>query len=257
MELVTTEKQIIKNVSYLQNALSKDNSYAKKLVANGRCFYVLNVGKEYEFYPSRFIGYVDMSIEKHNNSKHYIDGRDTNAAIIKIIGKQADEEIDIDKIDALYKRFCREVLSVEPSKSKRRFWVGTAKSGLTRLSKDSSKIIKSHLEGEKIEFTTLRGKRVPQAVTQAKELFRQKHNGKLFCEICGFDFEKVYGKLGKDFIEAHHINPIGTRVDAEETKVGDFKMLCSNCHRIVHRGKEMLTVEELKVIIKKQKLSIK
>lgn len=28
------------------------------------------------------------------------------------------------------------------------------------------------------------------------------------CKICNFDFEKTYGKLGKDFIHIHHIIPI-------------------------------------------------
>ena len=28
------------------------------------------------------------------------------------------------------------------------------------------------------------------------------------CMICGFDFEKTYGEIGKDFIEIHHIKPL-------------------------------------------------
>ena len=31
------------------------------------------------------------------------------------------------------------------------------------------------------------------------------------CEVCGFNFELRYGKLGKDFIEVHHLVPISER----------------------------------------------
>lgn len=39
-------------------------------------------------------------------------------------------------------------------------------------------------------------------------VFRNKHNGELFCSICGFDFSKRYGEYGSDFIEVHHIKPL-------------------------------------------------
>lgn len=72
---------------------------------------------------------------------------------------------------------------------------------------------------------------------------------KLKCEACGFDFEKVYGKLGVGYIEVHHKKPVseGERITDLES---DLAMLCSNCHRMIHRGKDhMITVEELKRII--------
>lgn len=33
-----------------------------------------------------------------------------------------------------------------------------------------------------------------------------RHHGTV-CKGCGFDFEKTYGDLGKDFIHVHHITP--------------------------------------------------
>ena len=38
--------------------------------------------------------------------------------------------------------------------------------------------------------------RDPNLVRNAKQLFVQRH-GKLYCEICGFSFESIYGRLGK------------------------------------------------------------
>lgn len=77
--------------------------------------------------------------------------------------------------------------------------------------------------------------RNPLLSNKAKELFKRKHNGKLFCELCSFSFETTYGDYGKGYIEAHHIKPISEMKDGEVTKVTDFKMLCANCHRMVHR----------------------
>ncbi|PKG24407.1 hypothetical protein CWS01_07120 [Niallia nealsonii] len=75
----------------------------------------------------------------------------------------------------------------------------------------------------------------------------------LDCKVCGFNFEKNYGKRGADFIEIHHLNQLSTL--EEETIVNpetDLIPLCSNCHRMIHRKKDVvLTVEELKEIMAK------
>lgn len=71
------------------------------------------------------------------------------------------------------------------------------------------------------------------------------------CKACNFDFETRYGEVGKNYIEAHHIVPIAT---LEKTKVQlnpltDFTVLCSNCHRMIHRIKPTPTLEDFKKII--------
>jgi 5-methylcytosine-specific restriction protein A len=87
---------------------------------------------------------------------------------------------------------------------------------------------------------------------------RSSHNRRLAikyhgckCMACGFDFEEVYGKIGKGFIEVHHIMPL-YRKDEEvviDPKT-DLICLCPNCHRMVHRYKDkVLTLEELKSIL--------
>lgn len=77
-----------------------------------------------------------------------------------------------------------------------------------------------------------------------------KKNGSIFCEICGFNFEKTYGELGKDYIEVHHFEPLSKRKENKKSQVSDLKLLCSNCHRIVHRGDPIENYQSLKTILK-------
>jgi len=71
------------------------------------------------------------------------------------------------------------------------------------------------------------------------------------CMACGFDFEQKYGERGSKFIEVHHIKPISSL--EEETRVDpktEMAVVCSNCHRMIHRKKDrILSLEELKRII--------
>jgi len=85
-------------------------------------------------------------------------------------------------------------------------------------------------------------------VKKKKGRFLSEHQ-RLFCQGCGFDFENKYGSRGKDFIECHHTKPVSELMVGEATKVSDLVLLCSNCHRIVHRKKPWLSVDELKKLI--------
>lgn len=57
------------------------------------------------------------------------------------------------------------------------------------------------------------------------------------CIVCGINFEKVYGEIGKNFIHVHHIIPI-SEID-KNYKVNpktDLIPVCPNCHAMLHRG---------------------
>ncbi|MBU3145021.1 hypothetical protein [Clostridium sp. CF012] len=90
--------------------------------------------------------------------------------------------------------------------------------------------------------------RNPKIAELSKKYFMQKY-GALFCECCEKNYEDKYGELGKGYIEAHHENPLGENEGAVETKIKDFRMVCSNCHSMLHRKMPCLKVEELKKII--------
>ena len=78
------------------------------------------------------------------------------------------------------------------------------------------------------------------------------HHG-VTCKVCRFNFEDIYGERGKDYIEVHHLRPVSTL--GKETKVdpkSDMTVLCSNCHRMIHRRKNhVLTPEELKSLLRR------
>lgn len=91
--------------------------------------------------------------------------------------------------------------------------------------------------------------RNPKVVKLAKECFKIRHDGRLFCELCGFDFSVKYGEMGDGFIEAHHKKPISQIDPREKTKIEDLIMVCSNCHSMLHTGEEWLSPEALKLMI--------
>tara|TARA_B100000963_G_C22565022_1_gene643236 strand:+ start:476 stop:1297 length:822 start_codon:yes stop_codon:yes gene_type:complete len=90
--------------------------------------------------------------------------------------------------------------------------------------------------------------RNPEIIKRKKEEFLKQH-GYLFCEVCNFNFNKTYGKRGKGFIECHHNIPLHEQDGERITLSSDLTLLCSNCHRMIHRKKKWLTVDELKNII--------
>jgi 5-methylcytosine-specific restriction protein A len=72
----------------------------------------------------------------------------------------------------------------------------------------------------------------------------RRSTGLIACEACGFDFAATYGDRGLDYIECHHRVPLHVS-GPTTTKLADLVLVCSNCHRMIHRTKPWLTFEEL------------
>lgn len=79
--------------------------------------------------------------------------------------------------------------------------------------------------------------------------------GKLDCEVCGFNFSAAYGELGADFIEAHHTVPVSSMTEPGITQIEDIALVCANCHRMLHRGNHLLTVQELRSVVQSYRAS--
>ncbi|MEX0662699.1 MAG: HNH endonuclease [Balneolaceae bacterium] len=70
--------------------------------------------------------------------------------------------------------------------------------------------------------------------------------GKLPCEACTFDFYYKYGDLGYKYIECHHRTPLSEISSSTKTGLKDLALVCSNCHSMLHRKIDTLSVESLK-----------
>ncbi len=70
---------------------------------------------------------------------------------------------------------------------------------------------------------------------------------RLRCEVsgCGFDFETIYGDLGKGYAQVHHLQPLGAANAPVETKLEDLAVVCANCHAMIHRGGVTRTLNRL------------
>ena len=67
------------------------------------------------------------------------------------------------------------------------------------------------------------------------------------CAVCGMDFEKVYGEIGRGFIHVHHIVPLSSiGKEYELDPINDLIPVCPNCHAMLHRHDPPLMVEELR-----------
>lgn len=136
-----------------------------------------------------------------------------------------------------------------PSALPRDFNTRDAIAGLKRLgyknifSIDAS-VAEQYEEGQRLSREATVLSRNSKLVSQAKA-----HYGTI-CMACGFDFGETYGSMGEGYIECHHLKPLAGRSGiAAPTKLAEVTVLCSNCHRMVHRQKTPLTVAELKAAI--------
>ena len=90
-------------------------------------------------------------------------------------------------------------------------------------------------------------------ITQDQKYERNPINRKLCllhkgykCYVCGFDFEKEFGEIGKSFIEVHHSLPVSQMGEYHVVDIlKELYPLCPNCHAMIHKKNPPFTVEEL------------
>lgn len=101
------------------------------------------------------------------------------------------------------------------------------------------------LEG-RLLFRRHRARERDRRLVERKKRLALAAHGRLACEVCSFDFGAVYGPWGEDFIECHHVVPLGRSPGEVRTRLSDLALVCANCHRILHRGRTPPTIEELR-----------
>lgn len=98
-------------------------------------------------------------------------------------------------------------------------------------------------EGRVLERRHLARERNPK-LRAGKIKAARAATGRIACEACGFDFAKAYGSHGADYIECHHRIPLHAS-GPTRTKLADLVLICSNCHRMIHRRKPWLSFDQL------------
>ena len=75
------------------------------------------------------------------------------------------------------------------------------------------------------------------------------HHGHTCC-VCGFNFSKAFGDLGKDFIHVHHTVQLSEIKKAYSVDpIHDLKPVCPNCHAMLHKRTPPYTLSELQGIL--------
>lgn len=108
--------------------------------------------------------------------------------------------------------------------------------------------VQAFAEGERARRETHLFKRNPalRAAAIAKHGLR--------CFGCKHALSELYGPLGEGYIEIHHLDPLGEGIDsmtpeAKMTTVDDVAPLCPSCHRMIHRRRPALTLDQLRLAL--------
>ena len=126
MKLVRNVSEITDNMDkidqYLDNKVEPFYSFALGLIKKGVCFTARKVDGAYRFYPSRFIGYANNSMDQHLNNDMK-DGKETNPAITHILGCPVCKDSMLEKE---YRLYCEHLGFVANDKGafgvERKFW---------------------------------------------------------------------------------------------------------------------------------------
>ncbi len=245
METVESSEEIIENIEILEKYLCEgtdnEKDFAIKLIKKGRCFVTYKINEEIRFCPSRFVGYKSNNLSRHTNYE-WKDGRITNPAITKTLGIKLEPNEELKK---LHKEYCLS-FGVNADNVKKKFW-NLESEGAIIIEDENSK--SSFPEGAIVERIHLHRERNQKVIKIAKENFKEKY-GRLFCQVCEFDFEDKYGEIGNGFIEGHHTIAVSEMKPNHQTKPEDIALVCANCHRMLHRKRPWLSINELKEILK-------
>lgn len=145
-----------------------------------------------------------------------------------------------ERLEISFLKYCLN-LGIEPHKKRRKYW----RHNLSQEFKANVNLEGEFPEGKISERKHKFRERNLKVVQIAKQNFKNQ-NGRLFCQVCEFDFEKKYGEIGVDFIEVHHTIPVSEMQAGHITKIEDLAMLCANCHRMAHKKRPWLKMKELK-----------
>jgi 5-methylcytosine-specific restriction protein A len=121
MDTVSTKEQIRDNIELFEKYLRDDaeeQKFAHGLIGRGKNFIAYKIDDEFRFAPSRYIGYVDNTKDKHNNNSTK-DGKKTDPAITKIVDHNLSPS---EELETAYFSFTSK-LDIKPNNiENRKYW---------------------------------------------------------------------------------------------------------------------------------------
>lgn len=212
-----------------QLALERRSKHAKIFIENSAevATFNLSVETKVEFFPEERVR-VHLPAPKLTGP---YNGRRGNEAILVLPSNKAD-------LDALVSAYAATDAAAGPAPPSA---IGASREPGVQPDDDES----AYPEGSAAYRLHRALERDPALAKRAKTQ-RLKETGRLSCEVCNFDFFAKYGGVGSGFIEAHHVKPVHTLDGITKTKLTELSLVCSNCHRMLHRSKPLLTPLELK-----------
>ncbi|MDL9944591.1 HNH endonuclease [Gordonia sp. ABSL11-1] len=103
------------------------------------------------------------------------------------------------------------------------------------------------VEGRLVRRLVATRERDPQL--RAAKLRAVRSAGKpIACEVCAFNFGKMYGAHGNGYIQVHHVMPLHASGEVTTT-LDDLVLLCANCHVMIHQGTGWKTPDELRQLV--------
>ncbi len=89
-----------------------------------------------------------------------------------------------------------------------------------------------HVEGQRQRREIAFFARNPRLARDAKLKYDYQ------CQTCGFRYPDRYPEIGQGYIEAHHLDPLSERENADKaglTNLSRVTVMRANCHRMIHR----------------------
>jgi predicted Mrr-cat superfamily restriction endonuclease len=121
-------------------------------------------------------------------------------------------------------------------------------------SQDEEEDAQAFPEGKEM-YRLHRSRERNREVVQRAKSRRCAGDPSLHCDVCGFSFVENYGKLGSGYVEAHHCIPISKAKRTVYTRAKDFALVCSNCHRMLHRRRPWLHLQQLRSVLLRKKIA--
>lgn len=252
LELIKSKDDLMKNLEKTESLLNERNLYIRNIIARGTNFIFYKFDGRDRFIPSRFIGYKNISIDKHKNATNK-QGGSTDYAISQILkleccaNKRMEERLHdffenlfgspseiYNKEHKFWKTDFELTPTLEQREDKLYQEVVLLNKNRTHINlRNYGKITKRTVKPTRLVSYFIRD---PQVVADALWLA----NG--ICQGCGAECLE-YGKEtkvfkrpdGAAFLEVHHIKPLSEGgLDVLENACA----LCPTCHRLLHHGQE-------------------